>query len=103
MASEPTAAKGSTANPRNAVRTKSRRQIREQMLRISNQLPGDFGENPRIDRVWDIANRYEENIMRTQQYNRDLRNLMTSIGGARKANSEKLWTRQYKRSTYMGR
>ena len=103
MASEPKEARKSTANPKNAMRTKSRREIREQMIRISKQLDGDFGENPRIDRVWDIASRYEENIMQTKQYQKDAMNIAYSIAGARTANLEKMWTRQYKRSTYMGR
>ena len=100
MARETIAAKSSTANPRNAVRTKSRRDIREQLFRIVEGYNYE-DNNPRIDRAYDIASRYEENIMGTRKYNRDVRNIMTSIGGARTANMEKMWKRRYKRSEYM--
>ena len=65
-------------------------------------IGGDFGENPRLDRVWDIASRYEENIMRTRQFAKDARKVSTSIGTLRHNNYMKMQNRKYSLKTYIG-
>lgn len=82
---------------------KSRRDIREQMIRLLQRAQRDnFDFNDRQNRIIDIASAYDENIMRTKRYARDAREISTSIGPKRHENYERMDNRKYSIRTYMG-
>ena len=86
-------------------RTKSQRDLTNQVIRIVN-LSSDPDNDPRVDRAFDIASRYQENMMNTRRRRLDeARYMMAYYSGDEHAVDKarkQIVDRQHSRRTYMG-